>query len=341
MNAKRLKLLPLIALLNRLRVMPDNHSPHISKEVVMSTVKRYVQPVAFAVAVLTACWVGFPASAYAAPAQQIIVAKDGGEFTTISEALAAITPTADNPYVIDVMPGVYVESILLKSYVHLRGAGQDVTVIQSSGYYAVRALKLSGTTISGFTIRGGSVGIDNSDSSLIIENNRIRENAFGIHNSNTVYSYTIFTIIRNNKIEFNTNYGITNYNSAPLIADNIIYQNGYHGIYNAYSYRGRGRDYGMIKGNRIILNGYSGIVTWFGSSPAITGNTISRNDIGINVSVNGTMLGTSPHIEHNDITENWTTDIYVYSGTPRISFNVVDRITGAGGRRVYNDILFP
>ncbi|HAS53366.1 MAG TPA: hypothetical protein DCS42_04130 [Nitrospiraceae bacterium] len=272
--------------------------------------------------------------AQASPAQQIIVAKSGGDYTTISAALAAITPTASTPYVIDVMPGVYVESVYLKSYVHLRGGGRDVTVIQapSTGYYVMRAYSVGGVTISGFTIKGGYAGIYNYSSTLVVENNTIRENGFGINNNNTAFS-----IIRNNVIEYNTNDGITNYQASPMIEDNIIYRNTYNGIYNAYSYQsGSASFYGLIKGNKIILNGRSGIVTWLGSSPSIIGNTLSRNDIGINVSVNGTTLSTSPIIEHNEITQSWTTDIYVYSGYPYIYFNVVESITGTGGRRAYN-----
>jgi len=96
----------------------------------------------------------------------------------------------------------------------------------------------------------------------------------------------------------------------------------------------------MIKGNKIILNGRSGVVTWLGSSPVITGNTFSRNDIGINVSVNGTTLSTRPVIEHNDISQSWSTGIYVYSGAPRISLNVVDGITGSGWSGRYNDLYY-
>lgn len=62
-------------------------------------------------------------------ANRVVVAKNGGDFTSIGEARAAISPTSDNPYVIDVMPGFYIENVAMKNFVHLRGAGHLQTAI--------------------------------------------------------------------------------------------------------------------------------------------------------------------------------------------------------------------
>lgn len=70
-----------------------------------------------------------------AVANRLIVAQSGGDFTSVAAALNSITDAAvDNPYVVQVMPGEYMESnlVVVKEYVHLQGAGPNATIIVSS-----------------------------------------------------------------------------------------------------------------------------------------------------------------------------------------------------------------
>ncbi|MFA7395120.1 MAG: hypothetical protein WCZ69_01710, partial [Candidatus Paceibacterota bacterium] len=63
----------------------------------------------------------------------ITVAKTGGDYTTITEALNAITDNdATHLYHIKVMPGVYEESITMKPYVDISGSGENSTVISGA-----------------------------------------------------------------------------------------------------------------------------------------------------------------------------------------------------------------
>ena len=65
----------------------------------------------------------------------LIVAQSGGQYTSINSALSSITNArSDNPYLIWVGPGVYTETFTLPSYVHLLGAGQEVTIIRHNRY---------------------------------------------------------------------------------------------------------------------------------------------------------------------------------------------------------------
>lgn len=66
------------------------------------------------------------------------VAKTGGHFNTISNAILAITdgqfgaPSSNNPFLIAVAPGVYAENIALADHVYIYGSGMSVTTIQGS-----------------------------------------------------------------------------------------------------------------------------------------------------------------------------------------------------------------
>jgi hypothetical protein len=59
----------------------------------------------------------------------VVVAKSGSDYTTINDALANISPSSTDRYLILVMPGTYTEQIVLPSYVHLKGAGVESTFV--------------------------------------------------------------------------------------------------------------------------------------------------------------------------------------------------------------------
>ncbi|HEY76520.1 MAG TPA: hypothetical protein G4O00_10120 [Thermoflexia bacterium] len=66
-------------------------------------------------------------------AQVVVVAKSGGDYVSIQAAIDSITDaTAAKPYLVWVAPGIYSDTVTIKPYIHLQGAGQEVTVITST-----------------------------------------------------------------------------------------------------------------------------------------------------------------------------------------------------------------
>ena len=71
----------------------------------------------------------------------IIVAKSGGDYSSVADALNSISsPSMNNRYQVWVAPGVYTETQLVhvQGYVHLQGAGPNATVIKSARTHTVQ-----------------------------------------------------------------------------------------------------------------------------------------------------------------------------------------------------------
>jgi hypothetical protein len=63
----------------------------------------------------------------------VVVAKSGGDYASVQAAIDSVTDAAaGNPYLVWVAPGVYSETVTMKPYVHLQGAGQEATIITST-----------------------------------------------------------------------------------------------------------------------------------------------------------------------------------------------------------------
>lgn len=112
---------------------------------------------------------------------RILVAPSGGDFTSIQAAIDSVTPTAANPYLIDIAAGTYAEDLVLKSYLHLRGAGIGATVItpisasQHLGLTSLSSVKISQLTLFDDTTAGAAIaaGIFATATSLELVDMRI------------------------------------------------------------------------------------------------------------------------------------------------------------------------
>lgn len=264
-------------------------------------------------------------------ANVIVVAQSGGDFTSISDAIASLPNPNTTPVIIKVMPGTYTEmDIYMKSNVHLQGAGRDVTILQARQYIPLSLYNLTNVTISGFTISDGSYAIYNYNSSVTITNNTISGNSGGVFTEYSPASIASTTISGN--IFTGNSSAIINFYVSPamIIRGNSISGNsgGGGGIYNVHSSP-------VIVGNMITGNNLWGIANE-SSSPTISGNIITENtSYGIY-----NYTSSSPKIINNRITGNGGTDyadIYVDSGSvPNISFNIYDSITGTSGVGQFN-----
>lgn len=102
----------------------------------------------------------------------VVVAKGGGDYATINEALDSIADNGpDSVYLVWVGPGVYSETVIMKPYVHIQGVGQEVTVVTStisnSGYNQTRGTLVLTRNVSLRDLTVVNSGTDTSNAALL------------------------------------------------------------------------------------------------------------------------------------------------------------------------------
>jgi parallel beta-helix repeat protein len=119
-----------------------------------------------------------------------------------------------------------------------------------------------------FHNNSGGIGVSHSDD-VIIADNYIYDSGFGIS-----LSYSLYSEIRGNILENNTNYGIriedSNYS---IITENYLNKNNGHGIIVSHTY------FSEIRNNTCILNNGYGIGLWYSSNNLVTSNTLINNSL--------------------------------------------------------------
>jgi hypothetical protein len=231
-------------------------------------------------------------------AQVFTVAQSGGDFSSITAALSAcINPSANNRYLVRVMPGTYIENITCLKFVTLQGAGKYSTHIQGvvtgadsctiQGLYIDAGILCPGvspTILNNIITNGGGTGIliTNAGIPWIMEN-EIQDcvMGWGIHCN----GWGVDPWIIGNKIERNELGGIRCTNACPVISNNLIMHNNNYGIYliGAMNFPAEP----TISDNQIWHNdadaGGRGIFMMGYSEPRIIGNDIAINEIGIEI----------------------------------------------------------
>ena len=162
--------------------------------------------------------------------------------------------------------GVYKENIVINKLLNLIGQ-EGAVVVAACSNNPVFTIKSggSGTTIEGFTIMGGSDGIElNHANGCEIKCNKIISNKDGIELNNADWN-----CIKDNEIKYNLDDGISLKNSeGNTIKDNKINSNLDNGVslYNS--------DWNKITGNEINKNYDDGVVLYESN-----GNDVKCNDI--------------------------------------------------------------
>jgi len=96
---------------------------------------------------------------YSKFAQVVTVAKSGGDFTSVQDAIDSITDAdMTKPYLVWIAPGVYTEQVEMAPYIHLQGAGRGVTILSDTIAPPDATLELaSSTTVRDLTVVNESI----------------------------------------------------------------------------------------------------------------------------------------------------------------------------------------
>ena len=155
----------------------------------------------------------------------VIVAKSGGDYTAVQAALDSITTASDtNRYLVWVAPGVYTETVTMKPYVDIEGAGELLTTISYTG-------SASFTT-------GTVIGANNAELRLLtVRSTGGNTSAMAIYNSSASPRLTHITAFASGGSTYN--YGVHNRNSSsPAMTDVTASGSGgsaNYGVANSYS----------------------------------------------------------------------------------------------------------
>lgn len=300
-----------------------------------------------------------------AVAGRLVVAPDGnGDFTSIGAALDAIAPSASNPYVIDVMPGRYVGTVSMKSYVHLRGSGPDLTVLDGGTLATViRLVDVHDATISGVTIQHGlptGISIARSNNVAIKDCKLANNSRSGITATEWHGSLSGCIVSGNGSI------GVYARASGVDLENNEVRENGADGVVLIGAVGNSGEALGRVTNNRMLLNNgdglrledtdmfvtnnrvyynrHDGIGCYRGANVIAIGNHIAQNDrYGVYITSYAKVRLTHNHLYDNTRINSPTprADIFIDDANvgawmPMVSYNVYDRLIGTMGSGAYN-----
>lgn len=244
---------------------------------------------------------GMPTSS--GPQNIIIVAKSGGDYTSVYSATQSITnASANNRYLVYVAPGVYTETnlITVNAYVHLQGAGPNVSVITGTRSAATpgnldsaMVNVLDNARLSDIGVNNGSttalaIGIYsvNATRATIIENVRVEVRGAGGTGHTGMYINESEPFIKNSYFKAGGasagNTAVTVINAAagfpqPFIKDSVLLGGENNNEYTCADSTGTGIGLYLIEGSpevmqSIICGGHRAVVVSLNGNPRIHGS---------------------------------------------------------------------
>ncbi len=212
----------------------------------------------------------------------LVVAKSGGNYATISAALAAITDAGDtNRYLVRVMPGIYSEQVTMKPYVDIEGSGELATRITYTG----SASNTSGTLFGASNAELRFLTVENTggaDWAIAVYNNsasprltHVTASASGGTSNYAVLDYNApspaMTDLTASASGGADNVGIFNFSSSPVIQNGVIRASGGTNNYGIYNYAINGAwtvkvSNSQVTGSTNTIRNYSYTTTRIGAT---------------------------------------------------------------------------
>jgi len=259
----------------------------------------------------------------------VIVAKSGGDFTSIQAALDSITDaTWDKHYLVYIAPGVYTEQVTMKPYVDIEGAGELTTKITYTG-------SASPTT-------GTVVGTDSAELRfLTVENTGGAAYAVAIYNNGASPRLTHITASASGGNTFNS--GVYNYDfSSPTMTNVTASASGgtnSHGVYNDGSSSPT-----MTNVTASASGGTfnSGVYNYSSSSPTMTNVTASASGGTYSYGVyNYSSSPTMTNVTASASGGTYSYGVYNYASSPTMTNVTASASGGTYSYGVYNYALSP
>ena len=252
----------------------------------------------------------------------LVVAKSGGDFTSITAALDSITGNSPtNHYLVYVSPGTYTETVIMKPFVDIEGAGELATKITNTGS------DLSNIA----TVKGAS----NAELRFLTV-----ENTGGL-----AYAIAIYNFMRAPRLTHLTasafggtyNYGVYGYGSSPTMAD--VTANAFGGTYNYGVYNYASSSPTMTT---VIASAFGGTDSNYGvynssSSPAMANVSASASGGTENYGVyNNSSSPSMKNVTASAAGGNTNSGVYNHSSSPAMTGVTA---IGSGGTYANNGVV--
>ncbi len=220
----------------------------------------------------------------------VIVAKSGGDFTSIQAALDSITDASDaNRYLIWVAPGVYTGRVTMKPYVDIEGAGELTTKITYTG----SASEQTGTVVGANNAELRFLTVENTggnwyataiyNSSASPRLTHITASASGGNSNNCgVYNHTnaspTMTNITASASGGSNSYGVLNYSSSsPTMTNVTASASGGTYTYGVYNHTNSSPTMTNVTASALGGTHNHGVRNFANSSPTMTNVTVSAS----------------------------------------------------------------